>query len=190
MKTQMFLIRILLIMLTFPFYFSCETPPPPPPPAVPVTYYLSYDALLSTSSAPDGGWQYITNFVYPSSVTSCEWSIHLNNNITKGEFGYDLIFWSETQTSVEVEFILKEDDVETVLASKEMVIPFHGETIAVSHTAEIENHPLDGENPLSGKGGELILRMTYLAGTDAVEILYDGASGTIGCASITVYQDE
>ena len=190
MKNHFNRIGILLLICVLPLLFSCE-PEPEPFISDPVTYYLSYEEALSTSSASDGGWMYITNYLYPTSVTTCEWSVHLIHNITGGEFGYDLIFWSETETSVKVEFILKEDGEETVLASKDMQIPFHGETIAVSHTIDIDGtNPLVGDNPGSGKDGELILRMTYLTGTDPIEIMYDGASGTIGCASITVFGDK
>ena len=180
---------ILVFVFLIPLFYSCEKEAEEFANSEPVTYYLSYEEALSTSSASDGSWLYITNYVYSSGLTTCEWTVHLNHNITKDEFGYNLIFWSEKAASITVEFILKEDDIETVLLTKEMSIPFQGETVAVSHTSDIETAPQIGINPKSGKDGDLILRMTHLSGTEAIEILYDGDPGTIGCASITVFGD-
>jgi hypothetical protein len=156
----------------------------------PVTYYLSDGASLSTNATPDGGWNYITNYIYPSSTTSCQWSTYLDHNITKGEFGYDLIFWSASETKARIEFILKEGDTEQVLASKELTIPYINETTGVQCQNDISTNPLEGINPKSGKNGELIFRITHMGGTERIEILYDAEPGYIGCTSIIVFEDK
>jgi hypothetical protein len=179
---------ILIILLIVPLLNSCKKSPDFKN-SEPVTYYLSLNESLSESAGPDGGWNYITNYIYPSGVTSCEWSVHLNHNITKGEFGYDLLFWSPTETIVKIEFILEEGSQETILASKNLTIPYISDSSAVQHHVEIDTNPLEGTNPKSGKDGELILRISYISGSDAVEVLYDANIGSIGCTSVTVYQD-
>jgi hypothetical protein len=94
-----------------------------------------------------------TSQTFSSFVTSCEWSVHLNHNITKGEFGYDLLFWSATETIVKIEFILKEGTQETIMASKDLTISYISYTSAVQHHLEIDTNPLDGTNPKSGIDG-------------------------------------
>ena len=156
----------------------------------PVTYYLSHEESLSTNAVSDGGWMYLTNYIYPTSTTSCQWSRHLEHNITKGEFGYDLIFWTATDCKAEIEFILKEDGVEQVLASRNLDIPHISETSALQCNVDISTNPLEGINPKSGKNGELIFRITHIEGDDPIEILYDANTGTLGCSSIIVYEDQ
>ena len=107
MKQSKHPILILSVLLVIPLFNSCEKDPDDFSNSEPVTYYLSGNESLSESAGPDGGWNYITNYIYPSGLTFCEWSVHLNHNISKGEFGYDLLFWSPTQTTVKIEFILK-----------------------------------------------------------------------------------
>ena len=59
----------------------------------PVSYYMTEDESLISTPKADAEWIYITNYIYPTSTTMCEWSRILDHHITKGEYGYDLIFW-------------------------------------------------------------------------------------------------
>ena len=180
---------LVLFILLIPFITSCEKEPDDFSNSEPVTYYLSYQEALSQSALPDGGWLYISNYIYPSGVTSCEWSVHLTHNISRGEFGYDLLFWSATQTMVRIDFILKEGTQETVLASKDLSIQYISDQTAIHHHVELETNPLTGTNPESGKDGELIFRITHISGTDSVEVLFDANTGMMGCTFIAVYED-
>jgi hypothetical protein len=173
-----------------PMIFSCEKESEFKV-AEPVMYYLCDEAELSQTTGPGGAWQYITNYIYPTSpVNTCEWSVYLNKNIVKGEFGCNLIFWSATNTALRVEFILKDGDNETVLLSKDLTVNYIDNYTAVQYNNDAETNPLTGINPKDGKNQYLIIRMTHISGTDPIEILYDGAQGTIGCTSITVFHDK
>ena len=180
----------LIIAILLPLLLSCEKEAEEFANSEPVTYYLSNDASLSVTAGSDGQWNYITNYIYPESTSSTQWNIFLDNNITKGEFGYDLIFWSEAETTAIIEFILKEDGQETVLASKELTITYIDETTAIHHHNDISTSALEGTNPMSGKNGELIFRITHTGGEDRIEILYDAATGKLGCTSIIVFEDK
>ncbi|MCK5137339.1 MAG: hypothetical protein KAR19_16265 [Bacteroidales bacterium] len=169
--------------------FSCEDEAEEFQNSEPVTYYLSNEESLSSNAVPDGGWMYITNFLYSSTNTSCQWTKFLDQNITKGEFGYDLIFWSASDCKAEIEFILKEDGQEQVLASKMLTIPYINDSTALQSQNDIGTNPLEGINPKSGKNGELIFRITHMEGDDRLEMLYDANSGSLGCSSIIVYED-
>lgn len=155
----------------------------------PVTYYLSDGASLSINSTPDGGWSYATNYLYPNSNTSCQWSKYLDKNITNGEYGYDMIFWTAAECKAEIEFILKMDGQEQVLASKVLTIPYINDSTAIQRINDISSNPLEGINPKSGKNGELIFRITYIEGNERLGVLFDANTGTIGCSSIIVYED-
>ena len=183
--------KLLLLLLLFPFIFSCEKESEDFKVAEPVTYYVCDDTQLSLTPGPAGGWQYITNYVYPNPpVNSCSWRVYLNKNITKGEFGCDLIFWAATDCQVRMEFILDNDGQETVLLSKDLDVNYISDTMAIQYHKDAETDPIIGSNPAAGKNLYLILRLTHISGTDPVEILYDGALGTIGCTSITVFHDK
>lgn len=173
----------------FSFVLSCEKEAEEFSNSEPVTYYLSEGSSLSTSPVSDGEWIYISNFIYPTLNTSCQWSKFLDHNITNGEYGCDLLFWSASETKAKIEFILKEDGEEQVLASKELTISYYDESTCVSIQNDISTNPLEGINPKSGKNGELIFRITHTGGTDKIEVLYDANSGTLGCTSIVVYED-
>lgn len=186
-------LKIFLIVLlsgSVPSCTSCEKDEDEFSNSVPVTYYLSADNKLSTEAEPDGGWQYITNYIYPTGPTSCQWSVHLNHNITKDAYGYDLLFWSATDAAVKIEFILLKSSQETLLASKQLDIIYINETTAYQHHVELDTNPLKGINPRSGKDGELIFRITQISGDDRVEIFYDANPGTFGCTFISLYQDQ
>lgn len=169
---------------------ECNPDPEPFQNSEPVTYFLSDGAALSSNAIPDGGWMYVTNHIYPTTTTSCQWSKFLNHNITKGEFGYDLIFWAASECKAEIEFILKEDGQEQVLATKIITIPYINDSTAVQSNVDISTNPLEGINPLSGKNGELIFRITHVEGEDRIDVLYDANSGSLGCSSIIVYEDQ
>jgi hypothetical protein len=154
----------------------------------PVTYYLSDGASLSNNSVSDGGWMYITNHLY-SPNNSCQWNKYLDKNITKGEYGYDLIFWTASECKAEIEFILKMDDQEQVLASKMLTIPYINDSTAFQNHNDISTNPLEGINPKSGKNGELIFRITYIEGSERLDVLYDADNESLGCSSIIVYED-
>jgi hypothetical protein len=179
------LICILIILLIS----SCEKKADEFSNSEAVTYYLSAGKNLSLTAVPDGGWLYITNLIYPTDVTSCEWSIHLNHNISKGEFGYDLLFWSASPARVRIDFILSKGGVETVLASKELDIQYIDETTGIQCHVDLVTNPFKGTNPKSGKDGELIFRITHISGTDSIQVLYDAENGSLGCTSISLYQD-
>lgn len=186
-------LKILLIVLlagSVPSCTSCDDDDDEFSNSIPVTYYLSGNKKLSTDAGPDGGWQYITNYIYPTGTTSCQWSVHLNHNITKDAYGYDLLFFSATDAVVKIEFILLESSQETLLASKELNVLYINETTAFQHHVELETNPLKGINPRSGKDGELIFRITQISGADPVEIFYDANPGTFGCTLISLYQDQ
>ena len=76
------------------------------------------------------------------------------------------------------------------MASKDLTIQYISETGASQYLKEAETDPIIGSNPKAGKNIYLELRITHISGTDPVKILYDGASGTIGCTSITVFHDK
>jgi hypothetical protein len=182
--------RLLIYLLSIPLFYSCEKKADEFSNSEPVTYYLSDRKMLTENAGPDGTWFYISNYIYPTgSTTSCEWSVHLNHNITRDAFGYDLLFWSASQSRVRIDYILLKGTVETVLASKELDIEYINETTGIQRNVEIKTNPLKGINPKSGKDSELILRITHISGTDPVEVLFDANIGMLGCTSITVYQD-
>lgn len=181
---------VFLFCVILAFTPSCEKEAEEFMNSEPVTYYLSDGAALSSKAAPDGEWNYITNYIYSSSATSCQWSTYLDHNITKGEFGYDLVFWSAAEAKARIDFILKEDGTEQVLASKELNIPYYDETTGIHCHNDISTNPLEGINPKSGKNGELIFQITHIGGGERIEVLYDANSGNMGCTSIIVYEDK
>lgn len=182
--------RLYLILFLIPFLFSCEKADEFKV-AEPVTYYLCYEEQLNLTPGPGGAWQYITNYVYPTPpVQSTSWSVYLDKNIVKGEFGCDLIFWAATECQVRVEFILNDDGQETVLLSKDLTISYIDDYTAIRYNKKAETDPMIGSNPKAGKNSYLVLKITHISGTDPVEILYDGATETIGCTTITVFHDK
>lgn len=191
MKEQIIQKRAFLLLLLIPFIFSCEKESEEFKVAEPATYYLRNDTQLSLTTGPEGGWQYITNFIYsnPPSLNSCSWSVYLDKNIVKGEFGCNLIFWAETDCKVRMELILDDDGQETVLVSKDIDVNYISDTTAIQYKKDAKTNPMIGSNPKAGKNLFLILRLTYISGTNPVEIFYDGAIGNIGCTSITVFHD-
>jgi hypothetical protein len=182
--------KLYLILFLIPFFFSCDKADDFKV-AEPVTYYLCDEAELSLLPGPGGGWNYITNYIYPTPPTnSCSWSVYLNKNIVKGEYGCNLIFWAASECQVRMEFILNDDGQESVLLSKDLTITYISESMAIQYNHDAETNPISGTNPKKGKNIYLVLRITHISGTDPVEILYDGATGTIGCTSITVFHDK
>jgi hypothetical protein len=180
--------RILICLLLVPLFNSCEKKADEFSNSEPVKYYLSYGNMLSETAGPDGSWTSIQNILQPSG-TSCEWNVHLTHNITKDAFGYDLLFWTASPARVRIDFILMKGTVATVLATKELDIEYINETTGIQHLAEIETDPLKGINPKSGKDQKLIFRITQISGTAEVEVYFDGIIGSIGCRSISVYED-
>ena len=191
MKEQIIQKKAFLLLLLIPFIFSCEKESEEFTVAEPVTYYLCNETQLSLTPGPGGGWQHISNYIYPNPpLNSCSWSVYLDKNITKGEFGCNLIFWAATDCKVRMELILDDDGQETVLVSKDLDINYISDTMAIQYSNDAETNPMIGSNPKAGKNLYLILRLTHISGTDPVEILYDGAIGNIGCTSITVFHDK
>ena len=182
--------NLFFLLLFIPVIFSCSKEADDFKVAEPITYYLCDEAELSLTPGPGGGWQYITNYIYPNNPNSCSWSIYLNKNIVKGEFGCNLIFWAATTCQVRIEIILKLGDIETVLATKDLTVNYIDDYTAIQYNKEAETDPIIGSNPKDGKNHYLMLRITHISGTDPVEILYDGATGTIGNSSITVFHDK
>ena len=182
--------KIFLILLFLPFIFSCDKAEDFKV-AEPITYYLCYEPELSLITGPGGGWQYITNYIYPDApLNTNSWSVYLDKNVVKGEFGCNLIFWAASECQVKFEILLEKDDQETVLYTKNLTIHYHDEYTAAQFFNDAEVNPLAGTNPKSGKNKYLIIRLTHIAGSVPVEIIYDGATGTIGNSSITVFHDK
>lgn len=182
-------ILLLSAVTTLIMASDCDPKSEPFQNSEPVTYFLSDGATLSSKAVSDGAWMYVTNHIYPTTTISCQWSTFLDHNITKGEFAYDLIFWAASECKAEIEFILKEDGQEQVLATKTITIPYISDSTAVQSHIDISNNPLEGINPKSGKNGELIFRITHVEGEDKIDVLYDANSGTLGCTSIIVFED-
>jgi hypothetical protein len=182
--------KVYILLLTAFLVCSCSKKADEFSSSVPVKYYLSYNKTLSPNVGPDGGWLYITNYLYPESNKTCEWSTHLTHNITKGDYGYDLIFWSASASSLKVEYILSNGTNETVILSKILDISYINDSTAIEHKNDISLDPLIGTNPNKGKDMDLILRMTYNSGSDPIEIFFDGNTGTISCSWITLYEDK
>lgn len=183
------LTTIVFSILLFTIVFSCKKDQDEFKASVPVTYYLIENKGLSTSPSA-GDWNYIVNYIYPESVTTCEWSIFSNNNITKNQYGYDLVFWSASQAKVKIEFILDDGISETVIASKEQDIPYIDDSTGIHCHADIQTRPLLGTNPASGKGNYLVFRITHILGENRVEVFYGAKKEHLGCATITVYTDQ
>lgn len=175
--------------LLITFLVSCEKEKEEFKASVPVTYYLIENKGLSTSPST-GEWNHIINYIYPESATTCEWSIFNNNNITKNQYGYDLVFWSASQARVKIEFIIDDGTSETVIASKELDIPYIDDSTGIHCHADIQIRPLLGTNPASGKGNYLTFRITHISGANRVEIYYGAKKEHLGCATITVYTDQ
>ena len=180
-----------MLLLLIPFISSCKDEPEEFKVAEPVTYYLRNEAALSMTPGPGGGWQYVTNYIYPNpSTNACSWSVYLDRNIVKGEFGCNLIFWAATQCQVRIDIILKEGSQETVLATHDLTVNYINDNTAIQYSKDAETSPIQGTNPKAGKNNYLLLKITHISGTDPVEILYDGAIGTIGCTTVTVFHDQ
>ncbi|NQU27197.1 MAG: hypothetical protein HQ528_02795 [Candidatus Marinimicrobia bacterium] len=111
-------------------------------------------------------------------------------NITNSKYGCDLIFWSQSDAHVRIDYIIDDDGTETILASKDCDIRYISETTGIQIKCDItEDNAILGDNPKSGKNGDLIFRITHISGTNPVEILFDGGPGTIGNTSISVSHD-
>ncbi len=162
-------------------WLACERDPVAPPEGEPTVLYLNDKRYLRTAPGPSDGWLYITNFIYPTGTTSSSWQTFLTRDISGITYGYDLIFWSSSPTSAKIEFVLVHEGEETILASRNLNIPYISDQTAVRH-----NETIEGDNPLGGNEDILLFRIEHVSGSDPIEILYDGSPQTIGCSSITV----
>jgi len=191
MKYSKILNRIVFSILMITLLCSCEKKADEFSNSIQQTYYLSAEKKLSPNPVSDGDWIYITNYIYPEGVTkSCEWSLHLNHNISKDEYGYDILFWSASQSMVRIDFILLKGTQETILASDILDVPYVNDSTAIQCKTELLIDPLKGINPKTGKDQDLVFRITQVSGTDNVAIFFDSNSGSFGCSSIAFYMDQ
>ncbi|HDR89511.1 MAG TPA: hypothetical protein ENN63_07805 [Bacteroidetes bacterium] len=159
--------------------------------AEPVNYYLRHEGELSQTPGSSGEWIYITQYIYPGDQSnSTSWITYLEKNIVKGYVGCDIIFYTDSDCEVRLDFILKDGSDETIVVTEEVEVPHINESTAFQYKRDAGTSPLEGINPMSGRNKYLILRITHISGTDPVQILYDGAPGSIGCSSITVFHDK
>ncbi len=162
-------------------WLACERDPVSPPEGEPTVLYLNYDRNLGTTPGPSDGWLYITNYLYPTGTTSSSWQTFMTSDISGSSYGYDLIFWSSSPTSARIEFVLIHEGDETILASRELNIPYIDDQTAVRH-----NNTVEGDNPLGGSEDILLFRIEHVSGSNPIELFYDGSPQTIGSSSITV----
>jgi len=187
MKERYFFILLVLILF---LCFSCSRDPVSPPDAKITKLYLRYQEGLSLEPGPSNGWIYISNYIYPQTSTTCSWKTQLNWNIISAKYGCDLLFHSASDAKVKIEFILEHDNTETILAQSEFDIAYINETTANGILFEADSdNAISGTNPLSGRGDYLIFRITHIAGTDRIQVLYDGGIGFMGNTSISLFTD-
>ncbi|MCF8223357.1 MAG: hypothetical protein K9J25_09430 [Bacteroidales bacterium] len=159
--------------------------------AEPVDYYLRNEDKLNQNSGTSDEWIYISKYIYPGSqVNSISWDVYLEKNIVKGYVGCDLIFYTDSDCEVRLDFILKDGSDETIFITQNVEIPHINETTAFEYERDPAESPLEGSNPMAGRNQYLILRITHISGSDPVQVLFDAAPGFMGCSFITVFHDK
>lgn len=158
-------------------------------PGKPITYFLSNNQTLSLNTyQTDTPSDYNIIQVEPSS--SIEWSVSLDHNITGDKYGSDLMFFSSNPTKARIEYILSLNNKETILLSKDLDIICPNDSTSIDFKNDISDNKLVGINPLSGRGGSLILRISHIGGEDDyIEVIFGASTEYWGCASITVKGD-
>lgn len=159
--------------------------------AEPVVYYLRHEDKLSQTPGTSDDWIYISKYIYPGTqINSISWDVYLEKNIVKGYVGCDLIFYTDSDCKVRLDFILKDGSDETIIVTKDVEIPHISETAAFQYNKDPASSPLEGTNPMAGRNKYLILRITHISGSDPVQVLFDAAPGFMGCSSITIFHDK
>lgn len=188
MKNQIIPIRSLSLILIIFIALSCKMEEVEYP-GNPIKYYLSNNQTLSLNTyQTDTPWDY--NYVQIDPSGSIEWSVTLNHNITGDKYGSDLIFFSSNPTKARIEYILSLNNQETILVSKDLDINCPNDSTTIDFKNIISDNTLVGINPLSGRGGNLILRISHIGGEDDyIEIFLGAGTEFWGCTSITVKGD-
>ncbi|MFO7850831.1 MAG: hypothetical protein R6U58_07885 [Bacteroidales bacterium] len=184
--------NLFLLLFLIPLVYSCKKDDSEEfTVAEPVDYYLRHEEKLSQTPGTSDDWIYISNYIYPGNqLNSISWDVYLEKNIVKGYVGCDLIFYTDSDCEVRLDFLLKDGSDETIIVTKDVEVPYINDSTAFQYNKDPGLSPLEGTNPMSGRNKYLILRITHISGSDPVKILFDAAPGYMGCSFITVFHDK